>query len=168
MSAVRASCPLPLAFARHIVGYGETHTACVRGVCMTPSHAVGRAALKGAVHVSRSRQDVAHVKLELLKRLRKATDWLVREESCACPSSSLGQCLPARGAKGHCIVHAPADGAEDAHGDPHAHARVRHLLARGGERSGPVFAACSCNALPPCAIMRSFFITCKAAVIRQL
>ena len=36
------------------------------------------AALKGAVHVSRSRQDVSHVKMELLKRLRKATDWLVR------------------------------------------------------------------------------------------
>lgn len=38
------------------------------------------AALKQAVHVSRSRQDVAHVKMELLKRLRKATDWLVRSQ----------------------------------------------------------------------------------------
>ena len=36
------------------------------------------AALKQAVHVSRSRQDVSHVKMELLKRLRKASDWLVR------------------------------------------------------------------------------------------
>lgn len=35
------------------------------------------AALVNAIHVVRSRQDVAHVKTELLKRLRKASDWLV-------------------------------------------------------------------------------------------
>ena len=34
------------------------------------------AALVNAIHVVRSRQDVAHVKTELLKRLRKASDWL--------------------------------------------------------------------------------------------
>ncbi|CAK0754615.1 hypothetical protein CVIRNUC_002311 [Coccomyxa viridis] len=32
--------------------------------------------LVNAIHVVRSRQDVAHVKTELLKRLRKASDWL--------------------------------------------------------------------------------------------
>ena len=35
------------------------------------------AALVNAIHVVRSRQDVGHVKTELLKRLRKASDWLV-------------------------------------------------------------------------------------------
>ena len=40
------------------------------------------AALVNAIHVVRSRQDVAHVKIELLKRLRKASDWLV---STFCP-----------------------------------------------------------------------------------
>ena len=36
-----------------------------------------RAELVNAIHVVRSRQDVVHVKTELLKRLRKASDWLV-------------------------------------------------------------------------------------------
>ena len=44
------------------------------------------AELVNAIHVVRSRQDVVHVKTELLKRLRKATDWLV---SVASPPTSL-------------------------------------------------------------------------------
>ena len=60
----------------------QTTKMNVRGAKTEPEGASWCAELVNAIHVVRSRQDVVHVKTELLKRLRKASDWLV---STACP-----------------------------------------------------------------------------------
>ncbi|BDA41120.1 probable clathrin assembly protein At2g01600 at N-terminal half [Coccomyxa sp. Obi] len=76
-----------MALASASVSRGETHDLDVAIIKATTSqfHVVPKEkhvrTLKQAVHVSRSRQDVSHVKMELLKRLRKASDWLTALKS---------------------------------------------------------------------------------------
>ena len=95
---VRSARPAPLPAVLHLhanVDSRQTPRPCSVWYGNGLTQSMGCAALKGAVHVSRSRQDVAHVKLELLKRLRKATDWLVRGGvACMLPCMLALQALP--------------------------------------------------------------------------